>query len=63
MKLSLAVTGLITLLVSASCSAITLKLDPQIDLLVLDGRKFQAPSSKVQTAWSWTAVSISFCFG
>ncbi|MCX2193319.1 DUF2057 family protein [Pantoea agglomerans] len=39
MKLSLAVTGLITLLVSASCSAITLKLDPQIDLLVLDGRK------------------------
>lgn len=39
MKLSLAVTGLLTLLVSASCSAITLKLDPQIDLLVLDGRK------------------------
>jgi len=39
MKLSLAVTGLVTLLVSASCSAITLKLDPQIDLLVLDGRK------------------------
>ncbi|WP_256849475.1 DUF2057 family protein [Pantoea sp. Fr-CA_6] len=39
MKLSLAVTGLITLLVSASCSAITLKLDPHIDLLVLDGRK------------------------
>ncbi|NEG62351.1 DUF2057 domain-containing protein [Pantoea agglomerans] len=39
MKLSLAVTGLLTLLVSASCSAITLKLDPQIDLLALDGRK------------------------
>lgn len=39
MKLSLAVTGLLALLVSASCSAITLKLDPQIDLLVLDGRK------------------------
>ncbi|MCZ4058784.1 DUF2057 family protein [Pantoea sp. LMR881] len=39
MKLLLAVTGLITLLVTASCSAITLKLDPQIDLLVLDGRK------------------------
>lgn len=39
MKLSLAVTGLLTLLVSASCYAITLKLDPQIDLLVLDGRK------------------------
>ncbi|HBV92563.1 MAG TPA: hypothetical protein DEF80_16460 [Pantoea sp.] len=39
MKLSLALTGLLTLLVSASCSAITLKLDPQIDMLVLDGRK------------------------
>lgn len=39
MKLSLAVTGLLVLLVSASCHAITLKLDPDIDLLVLDGRK------------------------
>ncbi|MGK3140887.1 YccT family protein [Pantoea sp. C2G6] len=39
MKLLLAVTGLLLLLVSASCSAITLRLDPQIDLLVLDGRK------------------------
>lgn len=39
MKLSMAVTGFIALLVSASCSAITLKLDPQITLLVLDGRK------------------------
>lgn len=39
MKLSLAATGLLVLLVSASCHAITLKLDPQIDLLVLDGRK------------------------
>lgn len=39
MKLSLAVTGLTVLLVSATCQAITLKLDPQIDLLVLDGRK------------------------
>jgi len=39
MKLSLAVMGWVALLVSASCSAITLKLDPQIDLLVLDGRK------------------------
>ncbi len=39
MKLSLAVTGLLALLVSASCHAITLKLDPEIDLLVLDGRK------------------------
>ncbi|THD32044.1 DUF2057 family protein, partial [Pantoea sp. R102] len=39
MKLSLAVTGLLLLLVSATCHAITLKLDPQIDLLVLDGRK------------------------
>ena len=39
MKLFMAVTGLIMLLVSASCHAITLKLDPEIDLLVLDGRK------------------------
>jgi uncharacterized protein len=39
MKLSLAVTSLLVLLVSASCHAITLKLDPEIDLLVLDGRK------------------------
>ena len=39
MKLSLAATGLLALLVTASCHAITLKLDPNIDLLVLDGRK------------------------
>ncbi|WP_205952860.1 DUF2057 family protein [Pantoea stewartii] len=39
MKLSMAVTGFIALLVSASCFAITLKLDPQITLMVLDGRK------------------------
>ncbi|WP_343551800.1 DUF2057 family protein [Pantoea sp.] len=39
MKLSLTVTSLLVLLVSASCHAITLKLDPDIDLLVLDGRK------------------------
>lgn len=39
MKLFLAVTGLIVFLFSATCQAITLKLDPQIDLLVLDGRR------------------------
>lgn len=39
MKLSLSATGLLLLLVSASCQAITLKLDPEIELLVLDGRK------------------------
>ncbi|WP_277975681.1 YccT family protein [Pantoea endophytica] len=39
MKLSLTATGLLLLLVSASCQAITLKLDPEIELLVLDGRK------------------------
>lgn len=39
MKLFLAVTSLSLLLVTASCHAITLKLDPEIDLLVLDGRK------------------------
>lgn len=39
MKLSLTATGLMLLLVSASCQAITLKLDPEIELLVLDGRK------------------------
>ncbi len=39
MKLSLTATGLLVLLVSASCQAITLKLDPEIELLVLDGRK------------------------
>lgn len=39
MKLSLTATGLLLLLVSASCHAITLKLDPEIELLVLDGRK------------------------
>ncbi|MDO6406326.1 YccT family protein [Pantoea phytobeneficialis] len=39
MKLFLAATSLFILLVSASCHAITLKLDPEIDLLVLDGRK------------------------
>ncbi len=39
MKLSLAVTGLLLLLVSATCHAITLKLAPEIDLLVVDGRK------------------------
>lgn len=39
MKLFFAATSLFILLVSASCPAITLKLDPEIDLLVLDGRK------------------------
>lgn len=39
MKLSLTATGLLLLLVSALCQAITLKLDPEIELLVLDGRK------------------------
>lgn len=39
MKLSLAATGLLALLVTAPCHAITLKLDPDIELLVLDGRK------------------------
>ncbi len=39
MKLHLAVAGMVFLLASASCHAITLKLDPQIELLVLDGRK------------------------
>ncbi|PIF22618.1 YccT family protein [Candidatus Pantoea floridensis] len=39
MKLSWTVTSLLVLLVSASCHAITLKLNPEIELLVLDGRK------------------------
>lgn len=39
MKLSLAVASLLVLLVTAPCHAITLKLDPDIELLVLDGRK------------------------
>ena len=39
MKLRLMLSGLIALLVAASCNATTLKLAPEIDLLVLDGRK------------------------
>lgn len=39
MKLSLAATCLSALLVTAPCYAITLQLDPEIELLVLDGRK------------------------
>lgn len=39
MKLRLVLSGLIALLVAASCNATTLKLAPEIDLLVLDGRK------------------------
>ncbi|MCU5775155.1 DUF2057 family protein [Erwiniaceae bacterium BAC15a-03b] len=39
MKLRLVLSGLIALLVAASCHATTLKLAPEIDLLVLDGRK------------------------
>lgn len=39
MKLRLVITGLFTLLVAASAQATTLKLSPDIDLLVLDGRK------------------------
>lgn len=39
MKLRLVLSGLIALLVVASCNATTLKLAPEIDLLVLDGRK------------------------
>lgn len=39
MKLRLVITGLIALLVAATAQATTLKLAPDIDLLVLDGRK------------------------
>jgi len=39
MKLRLMLSGLIALLVAASCNATTLKLASEIDLLVLDGRK------------------------
>lgn len=39
MKLRLVLSGLIALLVAASCHATTLKLAPEINLLVLDGRK------------------------
>ncbi len=39
MKLHLVISGLLALLVAASGYATTLKLDPDIDLLVLDGRK------------------------
>lgn len=39
MKLRLVLSGLIALLVAASCQATTLKLAPEINLLVLDGRK------------------------
>lgn len=39
MKLRLVITGVIALLVAANVSATTLKLAPDIDLLVLDGRK------------------------
>lgn len=39
MKLHLVLSGLLALLVVASCQATTLKLAPEIDLLVLDGRK------------------------
>ncbi|WP_017348422.1 YccT family protein [Pantoea sp. A4] len=39
MKLSMAVSGLLLLLVTTACPALTLHLDPQIDLLALDGRK------------------------
>lgn len=39
MKLRLVITGVIALLIAANVSATTLKLAPDIDLLVLDGRK------------------------
>ncbi|QHM70528.1 DUF2057 family protein [Mixta intestinalis] len=39
MKLRLICSGLLALLFATSCYATTLKLDPDIDLLVLDGRK------------------------
>ncbi|QKJ86651.1 DUF2057 family protein [Paramixta manurensis] len=39
MKLRLVLPGLCALLVAATCHATTLKLNPDIDLLVLDGRK------------------------
>ncbi len=39
MKLGLVLTGLLTMLAAASVPATTLKLSPDIDLLVLDGRK------------------------
>lgn len=39
MKRIYAVTGLLVLLVSATCQAISLRLDSDIDILVLDGHK------------------------
>ena len=39
MKLRLICSGMLALLFAASCYATTLRLDPNIDLLVLDGRK------------------------
>lgn len=39
MKLRLICSGLLALLFATSCYATTLRLDPDIDLLVLDGRK------------------------
>lgn len=39
MKLHMAITGLLALLVAANLQATTLKLSADIDLLVLDGRK------------------------
>ncbi|YCH31972.1 DUF2057 family protein [Erwinia sp. D4-22] len=39
MKLRLICSGMFALLFATSCYATTLKLDPNIDLLVLDGRK------------------------
>ncbi|MCX8957432.1 YccT family protein [Erwinia psidii] len=39
MKLRLVIAGLFTFLVTVTASATTLKLAPEIDLLVLDGRK------------------------
>ncbi len=39
MKLRLVLSGIIALLIAASCQATTLKLAPEIELLVLDGRK------------------------
>lgn len=62
MKLHMAITGLLALLVAANLQATTLKLSADIDLLVLDGRKISGSLLKGQTGWSWSVVSISYCF-
>ena len=59
MKFGLVVAALLS--ISMPAAATTLKLSPDIDLLVVDGKKMTGSLLKAPTALNWMAGSTSCC--